>query len=74
MEYYLPMTLRLVEKYSEFDAIMTPSDDVKEAKEEIEKTIDTINIAFRDLYDKLFLEDVYDVTADAKVLKTMLEK
>lgn len=74
IDYYLPTTLKLVETYAEFETVLSPGEDVLSAKKEIELTMDTINSAFTDLLNKLFLDDVYDVTTDAKVLKTMLEK
>lgn len=72
MNYYLPTTLKLVEAYAEFDEVSVPGEDITSAKAEIEKTLDTINQAFAELLNKLFRESVYDVTADAQVLQTML--
>ncbi|MCD7709674.1 MAG: 5-bromo-4-chloroindolyl phosphate hydrolysis family protein [Clostridiales bacterium] len=72
MDYYLPTTLKLVESYARFDQISDPGADVEGAKTEIEKTIDTINSAFKELLSQLYQDTVYDVTTDAQVLKTML--
>ncbi len=72
MNYYLPTTLKLVEAYREFDRVSVPGEDILAAKAEIEKTLDTINQAFGELLNKLFMSAVYDVTADAQVLQTML--
>lgn len=74
MEYYLPTTLKLVTAYEEFDRVSVPGEDILASKKEIEKTLDTINMAFEELLNKLFRSRVYDVTADAQVLKTMLER
>ena len=74
MDYYLPTTLKLVEAYEEFDGISVPGKEVLQAKAEIEKTLDTINQAFKELLNNLFQDAVFDVTTDAQVLKSMLAK
>lgn len=74
MDYYLPTTLKLVEAYEEFDGISVPGEEVLQAKAEIEKTLDTINEAFKELLNNLFQDAVFDATTDAQVLKSMLAK
>ena len=74
MEYYLPTTLKLVTAYEEFDRVSVPGQDILSAKCEIEKTLDTINAAFGELLNKLFRNRAFDVTTDAQVLQTMLER
>ena len=49
-------------------------ENIKTAKEEIEKTLDTINDAFETLLDDLYQDTAFDVTTDASVLQAMLEK
>ena len=72
MEYYLPTTVKLVESYAEFDSAGVEGENIRTAKEEIEKTMDTINEAFEKLLDDLFQETAWDVSSDISVLKTML--
>jgi len=72
MDYYLPTTLKLVTAYEEFDRISVPGEDILSAKAEIEKTLDTINMAFAELLNKLFRDRAFDASTDAQVLKTML--
>ncbi len=74
MNYYLPTTLKLVEAYEDFDSVSVPGEDIVQAKEEIEKTLDTINQAFAELLNKLFRDSVFDATTDAQVLQTMLAR
>ncbi len=74
MRYYLPTTLKLVSAYEEFDHISVQSDEIIAAKQEIEKTIDTINDAYAELLNKLFLDKAMDVTTDAQVLRTLFAK
>lgn len=72
MKYYLPTTIKLVSAYEEFDSVSDQGNDILEAKEEIEKTLDTINDSFVQLVNRMYRDSAFDVTTDAQVLKTML--
>ncbi len=72
MNYHLPTMLKLVEAYAEYDKVSVPGPEIIKAKEEIEKTMDVINQAFIELLNRMFQDSVWDVTADAQVLKSML--
>jgi 5-bromo-4-chloroindolyl phosphate hydrolysis protein len=72
MEYYLPTTLKLLEAYKEFDSQPVQGENITTAKREIEKTLDTINLAFENLLDDLFEDVAMDISTDITVLKTML--
>lgn len=74
MNYYLPTTLKLVEAYEEFDSLSEQGEDILDAKQEIEKTLDTINSAFAELLNRLFKDAAMDAATDAQVLQTMLIK
>lgn len=74
MDYYLPTMLKMVEAYKEYDSISNPGEQILNAMKEIEQTLDTINEAFVQLQNNLFRDSVWDVTSDAKVLKTMLKQ
>lgn len=72
MEYYLPMTIKLLEAYEELDTQPVQGANIAASKEEIEKTLDTLNVAFEKLLDDMFQDTAWDVSADISVLKTML--
>lgn len=74
MNYYLPTTVKLVNAYRDFDSVGTDGTNIGSAKDEIEKTLDTINQAFERLLDDMFQEAALDITTDASVLQTMLKK
>lgn len=74
MNYYLPTTLKLLNSYEEFDNQSIQGENIKTAKEQIEKTFDTINLAFENLLDQLFTDEVLDVSSDISVLETMLKQ
>lgn len=72
MSYYLPTTLKLVERYHEFSGQPVQGENIVTAKREIEDMLDDINGAFEKMFDKLFEEDALDVSTDISVLSTML--
>lgn len=72
MDYYLPTTMKLLEAYEELDAQPVQGENIISSKEEIEDTIDTLNIAFEKLLDSLFQDTAWDVSSDISVLHTML--
>lgn len=72
MEYYLPMTMKLLKAYEEMDQQIVQGDNIVNSKKEIEMTLDTLNIAFEKLLDNLFQDRAWDVSADISVLQTML--
>lgn len=74
MNYYLPTTLKLVEKYQEYEGMDLQLASVVKAKGEIEGALDKINVAFHNLLDSLYQDDTLDVTTDIEVLETMLEQ
>lgn len=47
-------------------------ENIISSKKEIEKTLDTLNMAFEKLLDDLFQETAWDVSTDISVLHTML--
>lgn len=69
--HYLPMTLKMVNVYKELNEQPVQGDNIRNAKNEIEKTIDTINIAFEKLLDDLFEEIALDISTDISVLETL---
>lgn len=72
MTYYLPTTVKLLEAYEDLDAQPIQGANILSSKQEIEKTLDTLNTAFEKLLDGLFEEKAWDVSSDISVLNTML--
>ncbi len=72
MSYYLPTTLKLVHVYCELEKQPVSGENIVNAKADIERTLDTINVAFENLLDDLFEETAMDVSTDISVLETML--
>ena len=72
MDYYLPMTVKLLNAYAEMDAQPAQGDNIRAAKKEIEDTLDTLNLAFEKLLDSVFQDTAMDVSSDISVLNTLL--
>lgn len=72
MDYYLPMTVKLLKAYADMDAQPIQGETIQNSKREIEATLDTLNFAFEKLLDDLFVETAIDVSSDISVLHTLL--
>lgn len=72
MDYYLPMTVKLLDAYEDMDSQPIQGDTIRESKKEIEDTLDTLNEAFAKLLDSIFQDTAWDVSSDISVLHTML--
>ena len=72
MEYYLPTTIKLLDAYESLDRQPVQGENIQSSKQEIEATLDTLNLAFEKLLDSLFKDIAWDVSSDISVLNTML--
>ncbi|MGN0977946.1 MAG: 5-bromo-4-chloroindolyl phosphate hydrolysis family protein, partial [Faecousia sp.] len=72
MDYYLPMTVKLLNAYADMDAQPVQGETIQASKREIEATLDTLNLAFEKLLDDLYREAAMDVSSDISVLNTLL--
>lgn len=71
MEYYLPITSKLVNAYKEFDSQPIQGENIKNSKKEIEATLDTIDLAFEKLLDSLYEDEAMEVASDISVLNAL---
>lgn len=74
MDYYLPMTVKLLDAYEDMDSQPVQGENIRSSKKEIEDTIDTLNLAFEKLLDSVFQDTAWDVSSDISVLRTMLAR
>jgi hypothetical protein len=72
MCYYMPITLKLVKAYQSFDEHGGNEGEIADAKAEIKKTLETINMAYQNLFKKLMQTDILDVSSDISALETIL--
>lgn len=74
MNFYLPQTLKILENYATLEAQGIEGDNIAEAKQKIEGMMDKVVEGYENQLDKLFADDVLDISADLKVMESMLEK
>lgn len=72
MDYYLPMTVKLLNAYADMDAQPVQGQTILASKKEIEDTLDTLTLAFEKLLDSVFQNVALDVSSDISVLNTLL--
>ena len=74
MDYYLPMTVKLLTAYADMDAQPVQGENIQNSKREIEATLDTLDQAFQKLLDELYQETALDISSDISVLNAMLAR
>lgn len=74
MQYYLPATLRLLETYSGLEAQQVRGETIDEAMRDVEEMAGTLAEAFKKQLDRLFAGEALDVSAEIRVLETMLRR
>ncbi|WP_368239401.1 5-bromo-4-chloroindolyl phosphate hydrolysis family protein, partial [Clostridium tertium] len=74
INHYLPITIKLINSYKDLSKQLVQGENIKNAKIEIEKSIDIINNAFENLLDDLFEDIVLDISTDISVLKTLFKQ
>lgn len=74
INHYLPITIKLINSYKDLTKQTVQGDNIMNAKNEIEKSIDIINNAFENLLDDLYEDIVLDISTDISVLKTLFKQ
>ena len=74
MDFYLPMTVKLLTAYADMDALPVQGEHIQSSKREIEATLDTLTAAYEKLLDELFQETALDISSDISVLNAMLAR
>ena len=74
MNYYLPQTLKLLEAYARMEAQGADTDSARQTKEMISSALDLLATGYSRQLDKLLSSEAVDITADIKVMETMLAR
>lgn len=74
INHYLPITIKLINSYKELNNQLVQGENIKNAKNEIEKSINLIDNAFENLLDDLYEDVVLDISTDISVLKTLFKQ
>ena len=74
LKYYLPMTIKLLETYIDYDRSNGMGENITRSKKEIESTLDTLNRAFNHLLDDLMVDHVIKVSFKLDEIDKMINK
>ncbi len=74
MEYYLPTTLKMVKGYRVLGERNLEGQDVKAARKRIDDALGVVLEGCQKMLDKLYHDDVLDITTDIDVLEQMLKR
>lgn len=74
LNYYLPTTQKLLHSYASFEAAGVEGENLRQAKQRIEATMDSIVRGFEHQLDELYKMDVLDIDSDIRVMETMLRR
>ena len=72
-DYYLPVTVKLVDRYDEIENQKISSSDTKKFNENTLKTLNEINDVFKKFLNNLYQSDMIDTNVEIKVLNSMLK-
>lgn len=73
MNYYLPITIKILERFDEMENQNLTSDAALELLDRIRGLIINIEIAFENQLNNLYNDEVIDTSAEIKVFETMLK-
>lgn len=74
LNYYLPTTLKALENYARLESQGVETASIREAKAKINAMLDELAEGYEKQLDKLFENDVVDISADIEVMRQMLRK
>lgn len=74
LDYYLPTTLKLIKTYSQLERQGERGENITNAKIKIEDIIEELVSGYEKLLDRLYQEDILDISSDIEVLETMMAK
>lgn len=73
LSYYLPTTVKLLERYVELQKQGLRVGNIDESMTKVEELLDKLAVAFQKQLDDMFADDLVDITADIKVMEQMIE-
>lgn len=74
MNYYLPTTVKMIEKYAEYESLGYENAAIKENKQKIIASVKVINEACHKQLDIMYNDDILDINTDINTLEHMLKR
>ena len=72
-DYYLPITIKIIDRYNEIEDRKISSEDSKKFIKSTNKMVEDINYAFKKILNKLYEKDIIGDYAEMKVFDSMLK-
>ena len=73
-DYYTPTTIKLVERYLQFESSTVATDTIRRAMQDILRSLDTVIDAYKKLLDSLYSDDLLEMQAEMNVMETVLRQ
>ncbi|MGI6174313.1 MAG: 5-bromo-4-chloroindolyl phosphate hydrolysis family protein [Christensenellales bacterium] len=73
MQYYLPMTAKLLEQYRRLYDTNITGGNIEKGMKSVENSLDLIAVAFEKQLDVLYKDEALDMSTDVSVLETMIK-
>lgn len=74
MDYYLPTTIQLLDRYDRMDQLGMGGENITAAKERIRAMLGTVSTAFDKQFDSLYQDEFMDISAEITVLEQMMRQ
>lgn len=74
LSYFIPTVEKLVTTYEQLAAQPLETENIRTTKQDIESTMDSVNLAFENLYDSFFEYTAMDVGSDISVMQTLFKQ
>lgn len=72
-DYYLPVTVKIIDRYDEIENQNLSSADSKKFIKSTNKMVSDINLAFKKILNNLYQSEIIDTDAEMKVFNSMLK-
>lgn len=72
LNYYLPTTVRLLERYQALERQQAQGENITEAMGRIEQMLEKVRAAYEKQLDALYEADALDITADIQVMERIM--
>lgn len=74
VDYYTPTTMKLIERYLQFESSSVITDSIKKTMDDILRSLDKVIDGYEELLDTLYKDDLLDLNAEMDVMETVMKQ
>ena len=74
VDYYTPTTIKLIERYLQFESSSVITDSIKKTMDDILRSLDKVIDGYEKLLDTLYKDDLLDLNAEMDVMETVMKQ